>query len=148
MAVHYRGTARELRALDAYVKLVRSAESVTARLNPPLAAAGLTLSQFGVLEALLHLGPLRHNELAGKLLKSGGNITMVVNNLERRRLVVRRRDRRDRRVIAVHLTPKGRRMVRRLFPRHVANLVAEMGVLGAAEQEKLAALCRRLGLGE
>ena len=58
MSTHCRGSKKEIRALDAYIKLMRAAESVTDRTSRHLAAAGLTISQFGVLEALLHLGPL------------------------------------------------------------------------------------------
>lgn len=51
-------TAGEVAALDAYIKLMRAADSVTARLEPVMGSAGLTVGQFGTLEALLHLGPL------------------------------------------------------------------------------------------
>ena len=57
MPTHYRGTTEEQAALDAYIKLMRAAESVTARLEPLMRAADLTVGQFGALEALLHLGP-------------------------------------------------------------------------------------------
>lgn len=53
----YRGSKDEIRALSLYVKLVRASESVSARIHAHLSEAGLTVSQFGVLEALLHLGP-------------------------------------------------------------------------------------------
>ncbi len=45
---------------------------------------GLTESQFGVLDSLFHLGPMKQKEIGKKILKSGGNITMVINNLEKR----------------------------------------------------------------
>ena len=84
MPTHYRGTAQERAALDAYIKLMRAADSVTARLDPLMRAAGLTVGQFGALEALLHRGPLCQRDLGRKLLRSGGNITVVVGNLARR----------------------------------------------------------------
>jgi MarR family transcriptional regulator, 2-MHQ and catechol-resistance regulon repressor len=147
MATRYRGSPGEVRALDAYIKLVRAAESVTARLSAATARAGLTTGQFGVLEALFHLGPLCGRDLGRKLLRSGGNVTTVVDNLERRGLVRRERSGDDRRFVAVHLTGEGRDLIRRLFPRHVANLVREMESLGAGEQEELARLCKKLGTG-
>src|SRR4029450_10504117 len=58
MPTHYRGAPADVAALDTYIKLMRAAESVTARLEPGMAAVGLTVGQFGALEALLHLGPL------------------------------------------------------------------------------------------
>ena len=148
MGTHYRGTPEEVRALDAYIKLMRAAESVTARLSRRMAASGLTVSQFGVLEALLHLGPLCQRELGRKLLKSSGNITLVVDNLEKRGLVRRRREGADRRFVTVHLTEKGHRLIRSVFPDVAAAIVEEMGALTASQQETLGRLCRRLGLKE
>ena len=113
-------------ALDTYIKLMRAAESVTARLEPGMAAFGLTVGQFGALEALLHLGPLCQRDLGRKLLRSSGNITVVVGNLALRGLVRRSRRRDDRRFITVSLTEKGRRLISTLFPRHVSLLVREM----------------------
>src|SRR5512138_58847 len=120
MATHYRGSPQERAALDTYIKLMRAADSVTARLDPLMRAAGLTLGQFGTLEALLHLGPLCQRDLGRKLLRSGGNITVVVGNLAQRGLVRRLRQRDDRRFITVSLTEKGRRLISDLFPRHVS----------------------------
>lgn len=147
MPSHHQGPPAEVLALDAYVKLVRAADSVTARLLPRLGEAGLTESQFGVLEALLHLGPLYQCDLGRKLLKSGGNITMVVGNLERRGLVVRERDPADRRHVRARLTPAGEALIRDLFPCHAAAITAEMAALAPAEQEELGRLCRKLGRG-
>ena len=148
MGTHYKGTEDEVRALDAYIKLVRGAESVTSRLNALATAAGLTLSQFGALEALFHLGSLCQRELGDKLLKSSGNVTMVVDNLEKRRLVKRRRGGEDRRFVTVHLTDQGRRLITSIFPRHVSAIVGEMRSLTKREQEELGRLCRKLGMKE
>jgi MarR family transcriptional regulator, 2-MHQ and catechol-resistance regulon repressor len=146
MATHYRGRPAEVRALDAYIRLMRGAGSVAARLESRLLALGLTENQFGVLEVLLHLGPRSPGELKGKLFTTGGNITMILDNLEKRGLVLRERDPLDKRRLTVRLTPAGKRLVERLFPGHLAAIVDEMSVLTAAEQETLGRLCRRLGL--
>jgi len=145
MATHYRGSAQEKAALDAYIKLMRAADSVTARLEPLMRAADLTVGQFGTLEALLHLGPLCQRDLGRKLLRSGGNITVVVGNLARRGLVRRTRGPHDRRFVTVTLTDKGRRLIGGIFPRHVRRIVREMGALSLAEQTELGRLCRQLG---
>lgn len=97
MGTHYNGSKKETDALDSYIKLVRSAESLNAKINLELSEFGLTESQFGVLDALLHLGSMKHKEIGKKILKSGGNITMVINNLERRELVQRKRGEKDKR---------------------------------------------------
>ena len=94
----------------------------------------------------MHLGPMCQRELGVKILKSSGNVTMVVDNLEKRGLVARRRSVEDRRVTEVDLTAKGRALIKGIFPRHAAEITAEMGRLTAAEQKQLGALCRKLGL--
>jgi MarR family 2-MHQ and catechol resistance regulon transcriptional repressor len=148
MGTKYKGSKEEVRALNAFIKLERAAESVGGRLGGFVAEAGLSDSQFGALEALYHLGPLHQCELGRKLLRSSGNITMVVDNLEKRGLVRRERGREDRRFVTVHITEEGRRLIGRIFPGHVANIVTQMSVLTAAEQDELGRLCRKLGRGK
>jgi MarR family 2-MHQ and catechol resistance regulon transcriptional repressor len=148
MPTHYRGREEDVEALDAYVKLMRASDSVTARLDGPMAAARLTISQFGVMESLFHLGPLCQRDLGRKLLRSEGNITVVVRNLARRGLVRRTRQRGDRRFVDVSLTAAGRRLIRAVFPDHVAGVVREMSALTRDEQRELGRLCRLLGIGK
>ena len=148
MPTRYRGTPVEVRALDAYIKLSRAADSLTTRIHRHLDASKLTISQFGVLEAVFHLGPLTQRDLAQKLLKSGGNMTLVIDNLEKRGLVRRDRQQEDRRCILVHLTKTGQALIEKIFPDHVAAILAEMSILSESEQEELSRLCRRLGRQE
>ncbi|MEI2690507.1 MAG: MarR family transcriptional regulator [Anaerolineae bacterium] len=115
MGTHYQGTPDEIRALDVYIKLARAADAVTQRINSHLKEDGLTVSQFGVLEALYHLGSMCQTELASKILKSTGNLTLVIDNLERDGLVERQRDSADRRFVSVYLTPTGRQLIDRIF---------------------------------
>ena len=145
MGTRYRGTKEEVRALDAYINLMRAAELVTTRIHRHLSAVNLTISQFGVLEALFHLGPLSQRDIAQKLLKSGGNITMVIDNLEKRQLVKRERSADDRRFVSVCLTDEGRQLISEIFPRHVPVVVEEMSILTESEQEELGRLGLRLG---
>jgi MarR family 2-MHQ and catechol resistance regulon transcriptional repressor len=145
---HYEGTQEEVRALDAWLKLVRATDSLGARLLGRAAFGDLTPRQFGVLESLYHMGPMRPGEISAKLLKSGGNITLVVDNLEKSGLVRRQRDSDDRRVVVVSLTEKGRERIGSIFPGHVADIVEEMSILTAEEQETLGRLCRKLGKQE
>jgi MarR family 2-MHQ and catechol resistance regulon transcriptional repressor len=135
-------------ALAAFVKLARAAESVTARSFAGLANSGLTPSQFAVLEALLHKGALTQSQLAHKILRSGGNLTMVVDNLEKQELVERERSREDRRVITVHLTRKGDELIHRVFPQHAKRIQQEMSALTSHELQQLGRLCKKLGLRE
>ena len=146
MGTHHVGKAAEVRAMNTYIKLMRASESVSSRLGRRVTSYGLTMSQFGALEALYHLGPLHQHELGEKILRSSGNITLVVDNLERQKLAERRRDTEDRRFVTVHLTPKGRKLIGDIFPSHVSAIEGEMGALTAQEQEDLGRLCRKLGL--
>jgi len=146
MAARFQGNEKEMRALNTYVKLMRAAESMTTRAHEHLSSAGLTISQFGVLEALYHRGPLSQKEIGQKILRSSGNITMVIDNLEKRSLVRRERDQNDRRSFIVHLTDAGNKLICKIFPPHAAVITHEMSALTAAEQKTLGVLCKKLGL--
>jgi MarR family 2-MHQ and catechol resistance regulon transcriptional repressor len=148
MPTHYQGTEAEVLALDTFIKLSRATETLLARLSQRGAFHNLTVSQFGVLECLYHLGPLCPGEISTKLLKSGGNITLVIDNLEKQGLVQRERDTEDRRMIIVSLTPAGRDLISKIFPAHVAIVVEEFGYLTSEEQKTLGYLCRKLGKQE
>lgn len=133
------------RALHAYIALMRAASSATARIHQHLSAHDLTLGQFAVLEALVHVGPMRANELARRILCSAGNLTIVLQNLCKRRLVQRTADPGDARCIVLTATDKSRRLIADIFPAHVERLTAEFAALSPAEQDKLRRLCRKLG---
>jgi len=148
MGNRYKGSAEEIRALDAFIKLMRAADPVSGQVEAYFAPLKLTVSQFGVLETLLHVGSLYQKQLGQKILKSSGNITMVVDNLEKRGFVQRMRDEQDRRRYAVHLTAKGRRIIQSFFPRHVVRIVEETNVLTKAELDELGRLYRKVGLGK
>ena len=145
MPTHFSGSRAALRTLDTFIKLTRCTNSVLARLADRNSIGDLTYSQFAVLEALYHLGPMTQGEVSQKVLKSGSNMTTVIDNLERDGLVRRERDSSDRRVIHVHLTEAGSGQLEAVLPGHVAALVEEFSVLSAIEQETLGALCKKLG---
>lgn len=147
MGSRYRGTREEVRALSAYITLMRAADSLLDRTQESLELHGLTTSQLGVLEALLHCGPMCQTSLAGKLLRSGASVTVALDHLERRGLVARERSSEDRRFITVGLTAKGKGLVERIFPEHARAITRAFRTLSAGEQEELRALCRKLGLG-
>jgi MarR family transcriptional regulator, 2-MHQ and catechol-resistance regulon repressor len=148
MPTHYQGTAQETLALNTFIKFTRAYESLTARLAQRGTIGDLTISQFGVLETLLHLGPMCQGEISGKLLKSCGNITMVLDNLEKHGLVRRERQAEDRRLVTVSLTEAGRNLISEIFPRQAAAILEEMSILSPEEQDILGELCRKLGKRE
>ena len=146
MGTHFKGRAAEVRALDAYVKLVRATASVHRRIEKTLTAHKLTENQLAVLEVILHLGPQCQRALAEKLLTSGPSVTLLVDQLEQRGHVRRERNAEDRRFITVQLTAEGRRFIEKIFPGHVDAIVETFGALTAAEQEDLGRLCKKLGI--
>ncbi|HSB53405.1 MAG TPA: MarR family transcriptional regulator [Gemmatimonadales bacterium] len=135
-------------ALSTFVKLRRSVNGLGARLNGPLGKDhGLTETQFGVLEALYHLGPMPQARLCEKLLVSGSNLTTVIDNLERGGLVRRDPNPEDRRAYLIRLSDAGKSLIARAFPEHAVRVRALLGVLTQVEQRELGRLCRKLGLG-
>src|SRR5450759_3557225 len=135
-------------ALATYVRLMRAANSSRTHASRHLGDTGLTLTQFAVLEALYHLGPMSLSDIAQKILTTGGNLTMVVGNLEKLGLAHRQKCPEDRRMLIVVLTAKGKALLRKLFPEHAAAITEVIGALSPAEQEQLGLLCRKLGTQE
>ena len=148
MIKRFKGTPAQERALSAYVKLERAAGAAFAYARVGLEEAGLTLSQFAVLEALYHLGPLFLGDLARRILTSSGNLTLVVDNLQKRGLVKRKQQGKDKRFILATITPAGKKLIARIFPEHARRITEVMARLKPDEQEQLGDLCRKLGKGE
>jgi MarR family 2-MHQ and catechol resistance regulon transcriptional repressor len=147
MPTHFEGCEGMVRALNAYINLVRASDSVISKLTVHLESEGVTTGQFAVLEALFHLGPMCQHALAEKLLRSGGNMTLVVDNLQKRGWAKRVRSEKDRRMVQIHLTPKGKRLIARIFPEHAKAIARVMNELTPAEQEELRRIARKLGRG-
>jgi len=164
------GSRGALRALTAYRELMDVADWFARDLSRQLRRFGLTMPQFRVLEMLHHEGPKSHREIAEKLFCGPRNVTVIVNSLERHRWVRRERPAgpgltgrssraheargekeeppTDRRVVYVHLTPSGEKVIARIFPSHVKVIKAEMRVLTDAQQNSVIYLCRRLRRGD
>src|SRR5271155_6042105 len=106
MPTHFQGDAEMVRALSAYINLIRATDSTVAKATAHLEGLGVTTGQFAVLEALLHLGPMCQHTLGEKLLRSGGNVTLVVDNLERHGWVRRGRQGEGRRLISKQPIPQ------------------------------------------
>lgn len=148
MSKNFKGTPTQERALNNYIKLARAANSAIGYARVGLESAGLTSGQFAVLEALYHVGPMCLGDLARRILTSGGNLTLVIDNLEKRGLAKRQQQGKDKRFVLASITPAGRKLIARIFPQHSQRIVEVMGRLTPAEQEQLGRLCRKLGTGE
>ena len=143
LSMKYENSHKRL-ALSTFVKLLRATEVISSTVHGPLTDLNLTISQFGVLEALYHLGTMCQRDLAKKILKSTGNLTTVIDNLEKRKLVRRKRNENDRRYFDVSLTPKGENLIKEIFPEHSDRIVKEMDYLTKSEQKQLGLLCKKL----
>ena len=130
-------------ALSVYVKLMRATNQATNRIHRHLRDDNLTVSQFAVLEALYHLGPLSQSELGEKILKSNANLTTVVDSLERKTLVIRKRAEEDRRRVTVYLTESGRELIARVFPRHAEIVAKAFEFLSDEEKDILSNILRK-----
>lgn len=137
----------EERALRLWISLARCYSTFAKAIAVKVQEYDLTTPQFGVLEALFHLGPLSLGELADKLLVTGGNVTYVMDRLEEQGLVFRERSPNDRRVIQAKLTASGRAKIVEVFPGHAEYVATVAGHLGKAEQEQLRGLLKTLGVG-
>lgn len=148
MATHHTGSEAERRALNMFIALTRASDWYHrgALTRAPLPET-LTMTQFGVLEALYHLGPMCQAEVGRKLLKTKGNVSVVIERLVQRGLVNRRPQAEDRRYTVVELTGAGRSVIADYFPRIAKGFAESAAVLSADEQETLTRLCKKIGRG-
>src|ERR1700733_6241837 len=110
-----------------------------------ISASGLGLSDFAVLEILLHKGPLPVNTIGRQVMLTSGSITTAVDRLEEKRLVRRQACPNDRRVTFVALTTTGRTLIRRIFKVHADRLETLFQPLSESDRSTLAALLKKLG---
>ena len=146
MPTQYDGSDEEERALNAYIRFTRAFDTVNGRVSAAFQRHDLTSGQFGILEAIFHLGPMYQGQLGEKLLQSKGNISTIVSNLVERGLVQRRRDEEDRRYVKVHLTDAGEALIKEVFPEHLQSIVDTFDALENEELKELGRLCKKLGL--
>lgn len=133
-------------ALSMWVKLARATDTLAMVTAKDIDRCGLTPSQFGVLESLGHLGPMKIGAMCSKKLMTGGNMTVVVDNLEKLGLIERVKDPEDRRASIIRLTKKGDDKFLEMFPAHAA-FVEELvwGALTEQEILQLSELLKKLG---
>ena len=145
MSTKYKGSEQEVRALNAFITLMRSADSVWDFAHLHLKDHHLTISQFAALEALYHCGQLCLGDLAGKLMRSEGSITSVVDGLEKKKLLRREQGADDKRFVNVQLTEEGTTLMNRILPDHVKLITRRFGVITPEQQDLLRDICRQLG---
>ena len=136
---------QESQILKLYTRLMRATNAVKEKLHRHLLDHKLSISQFGVIEALYHLGPLCQKDIGDKILKTSGNITLVIDNLEKRKLVNREKDPDDRRRMTVRLTASGHELIEKIFPDHSKIAHKVFSVLEPKELQSLSVLLKKLG---
>ena len=125
---------------------MRSHRALTLLAEESIAKAGLCLTDFAALEALLHKGPLKISEIQSKVLLASGSMTAAVDRLGKLGLVVRKASPSDRRARVVELTPHGKRLAASSFEQHAKDLEALMSALSEKEKEQTYRLLKKLGL--
>ena len=129
-----------------WIVLARCHKAVSALVERSIAASGVGLSDFMILEALLHKGPLTIGQIQGKVLLASGSMTAAVDRLENKGLIMRRTTKEDRRVRRLELTSTGKRMVCTSFAEHIGDLNELMSVLSDLEKRQIYGPLKKLGL--
>ena len=133
-------------ALSMWVKLARASSTFAKLTSVDIQSYGLTQPQFSVIETLGHLGPMKMGVFCSKLLTSGGNVTVVIDNLEEDGLVEREACPGDRRATNVRLTSKGEKLFKDIFQKHAQFVTKIASVLSEEEQVQLSGLLKKLGM--
>jgi MarR family 2-MHQ and catechol resistance regulon transcriptional repressor len=128
-----------------WLVLWKAARALESHARRSIEGLGTCQSDFGVLEVLLHKGPLPVNAAGAKVLLTSGSITTAIDRLERRGLVERRGDANDRRARIVHLTDHGRSVIGKLFADHERSMESAVAALSLRERSTLVELLRKLG---
>ena len=132
-------------ALKLWVVLSRTVNAVARHTEADVARHGIGMTEFAILEALYHKGPLLLGEVREKILISGGGVTYVVDKLEKTGLVERRACPEDRRATYAALTPEGDALMGRIFPEHARCLAYALSGLSPDEKQAAVDLLKRLG---
>ena len=131
-----------------HIRLIlwKAAKAVEKVDRASIAATGLGLSDFTIMEALLHKGPMPINTIGEKVLLTSGSMTAAVNRLEKGGLVQRIQDPSDGRCFYVHLTKSGRKTIQAAYEKHSNNLEKVADVLNGKERDELVRLLKKIGI--
>jgi MarR family 2-MHQ and catechol resistance regulon transcriptional repressor len=136
----------ETSAAALWVVLARAYHSMAAFVERSVAALDIGLSDFMILEALLHKGPLTMSELCEAALITNASMTAAIDRLEQRAFVERVASKEDRRVRRAQLTAHGATLIRRLYARHERDLDEVMSAIPAAQRADLRRGLKTIGL--
>ena len=131
--------------LKLFTVLSRAHSALHEHARRDVARHGLTLTEFAVLEALYHKGPLLLGDIRRKILASSGGITYLVDRMVERGLVERRACPDDRRARYAALTPDGVAFMDRIFPEHAGRIAKALDGLSSSDRRTAIDLLKRLG---
>ena len=131
-----------------HIRLVlgRAAKAIEKVDRESIADAGLNFSDFSIMEALLHKGPMPINTIGEKVLLTSGSMTAAANRLEEKGFITRIQDPSDGRCFYLHLTKRGRRLITNVFDKHSQNLEKIAAVLNPQERSELVRMLKKIGL--
>ncbi|WP_178023847.1 MarR family transcriptional regulator [uncultured Paenibacillus sp.] len=132
-------------ALHLFIVLSRASEWVHAHSDRAIRQYGLTRTEFGVLDLLYHKGRQPIQQIGSKVLMSSGNITYVVDKLEKKGYVTRQNCPEDRRLVYAEMTEQGRQFISEVFPQHARMIEEAVSGLSPEEKEIAAMLLKKLG---
>lgn len=139
---HY-GESNDLN-LKTVIALSRTNNKLQKRSNTIFREAGLTTMQFSVLEVLYHKGDLKIGEIIKKILATGGNMTVVINNLEKEKLIEKCSDPTDSRASVISITDKGKKKMEEIFPKHLLDLETFFSKISEDEKKNLIQILKKL----
>src|SRR3989454_8756827 len=113
MSIHKLASLTGGSGVHVFLVLWKAASAVQAYAEKSISGLEMCASDFAVLEALLHKGPLPVNEIGKKVLLTSGSITVAVDRLETKGLVQRRAHGTDRRASLNHFTTEGTKLITR-----------------------------------
>jgi MarR family 2-MHQ and catechol resistance regulon transcriptional repressor len=146
MSVHKLESLTGGNGVHVFLVLWKAARAVQAYAEKSVSELEMCGSDFAVLEALLHKGPLPVNEIGKKVMLTSGSITVAVDRLEAKELVERRAHGTDRRARIVHLTKEGRKLITRVYADHAADMERLASAsLTRAERKTLIHLLKKIG---
>ena len=131
--------------LKIFIGISKARKKIGARSNKLFLKYGLTEAQFGVLEAIYNKGPLSVGEIQEKILSSSGTIPVIIKNLEKRQLLIKEKDKLDKRKFIIRITEDGRKLMDEVFPQN-REIICQMidGSLNKDEQELLLNLLKKI----
>lgn len=128
-----------------WVNIARAYGALAAFVQSAVEKEGIGLTDFMVLEVLLHKGPMTISQIGSRVLLAAPSMTAAIDRLEREGYVERKNSAEDRRIRRVELTAKGRGFIQKLFRRHSEELEEVMNVLSITEKAKFRASLKKVG---